>query len=168
VKIFIIAGPNGAGKTTFARFFLKNYPEVTHYLNADVLAAGIVPLQPELAAVEAGRIFLQQIKNLTRQRVSFAFETTLSSQNYIRHITAWTAIGYAVELVFLQLPSADLAIQRVRQRVRQGGHNIPDAVIRRRFDRGQLNLNEYKRVVTAWSLYDNSASPPTLIASGGF
>jgi len=92
VKIFIIAAPKGAGKTTFARFFLKNYPDITHYLNADVLATGIVPLQPELVAVEAGRIFLQQMRSLTRQRVSFAFETTLSSQNYIRHIAEWQGL----------------------------------------------------------------------------
>ena len=86
MKIFIIAGPNGAGKTTFARFSLKNYPDITHYLNADILASGIASLKPELAAVEAGRILLNQMTHLAEQKVSFAFETTLSAKNYLRRI----------------------------------------------------------------------------------
>lgn len=166
MKIFIIAGPNGAGKTTFARFFLRNYPEITHYLNADTLAAGIAPLQPEIAAVEAGRILLKQMDSLAKQKISFAFETTLSATNYLRRISQWQKLGYRTDLVFLRLPEPEFAIHRVRQRVRQGGHNIPEPVIRRRFARGLANLESYKKVVDAWQLYDNSEDRTVLIDQG--
>jgi len=166
MKIFIIAGPNGAGKTTFAKFFLKNYPTITHYLNADILASGIAPLQPELAAVEAGRILLEQMEHLTAQKASFAFETTLSAKNYLNRIRAWKELGYVVQLVFLSLPNAVFAINRVKQRVKQGGHHIPEAVIRRRFARGLSNLEDYKKLVNAWQLYDNSSSVTVLLEEG--
>lgn len=166
MKIFIIAGPNGAGKTTFARFFLKNYPNITHYLNADILASGIAPLQPELAAVEAGRILLEQMEQLTAQKASFAFETTLSAKNYLNRIRIWKELGYDVQLVFLSLPNATFAINRVKQRVKQGGHNIPASVIRRRFARGLNNLEEYKKLVNAWQIYDNSASVTVFLEEG--
>lgn len=166
MKIFIIAGPNGAGKTTFAKFFLKNYPNITHYLNADILASGIAPLQPELAAVEAARILLGQMEHLTTQKASFAFETTLSAKNYLNRIRAWKKLGYDVQLVFLSLPSAVFAINRVKQRVKQGGHNIPASVIRRRFARGLSNLKVYKKLVNAWQIYDNSASIAILVEEG--
>lgn len=166
MKIFIIAGPNGAGKTTFARFFLKNYPNITHYLNADILASGIAPLQPELAAVEAGRILLNQMQHLTIQKASFAFETTLSAKNYLHRISEWRKKQYRVTLIFLSLPTSTFAISRVKQRVKQGGHYIPDDVIRRRFDRGLSNLEAYKKLVNAWQLYDNSSSQAVLLDEG--
>lgn len=166
MKIFIIAGPNGAGKTTFAKFFLKNYPNITHYLNADILASGIAPLQPELAAVEAGRILLGQMEHLTANKASFAFETTLSAKNYLNRIRTWKELGYDVQLVFLGLPNAIFAINRVKQRVKQGGHHIPEAVIRRRFARGLSNLEDYKKLVNAWQIYDNSASVTVLVEEG--
>lgn len=166
MKIFIIAGPNGAGKTTFARFFLQNYPEITHYLNADVLAAGIAPLQPQSAAVEAARILLTQIDQLTSQRASFAFETTLSAKNYLRRISLWRAVGYQVQLVFLSLPSQEFALNRVKQRVRQGGHNIPEDIIRRRFSRGLKNLAGYKKLAHVWQIYDNSPDVAKLLEEG--
>ena len=166
MKVFIIAGPNGAGKTTFAKFFLKNYPDIQHYLNADILASGIAPLKPELVAVEAGRILLRQMDHLVEQKASFAFETTLSARNYLNRIRRWKESGYDVQLVFLSLPTAMFAINRVKQRVKQGGHNIPEAVIRRRFARGLRNLGDYKKLVNAWQIYDNSIVPMILLAEG--
>lgn len=166
MKIFIIAGPNGAGKTTFAKFFLKNYPEIQHYLNADILASGIAPLRPELAAVEAGRILLSQMNHLVNQKFSFAFETTLSAKNYLLRIDGWKKAGYDVRLVFLSLPSAAFAIERVRQRVKQGGHNIPVDVIRRRHSRGVENLPSYKKLVNSWQVFDNSIVPMALLEEG--
>ncbi len=163
MKVFIIAGPNGAGKTTFAKFFLKNYPDIKHYLNADILASGIAPLKPELAAVEAGRILLKQMSHLAEQKVSFAFETTLSAKNYLRRIDSWKKKGYHVEIIFLSLPNADFAIERVRQRVKQGGHNIPADVIRRRFIRGLENLPSYKKLADSWKIYDSSPAPMRLL-----
>lgn len=166
MKIFIIAGPNGAGKTTFAKFFLKNYPEIKHYLNADILASGIAPLKPELAAVEAGRILLGQMDHLVNQKISFAFETTLSAKNYLQRIDTWKKAGYDVRLLFLSLPTPAFAIERVRQRVKQGGHNIPADVIRRRHSRGMANLPNYKKLVNSWQIYDNSIVPMILLAEG--
>ncbi|MCW7465042.1 zeta toxin family protein [Leptospira levettii] len=165
MKIVIVAGPNGAGKTTFARFFLGSMPEISHYLNADTIAAGLAPLKPEAAAVEAGRFLLTQMDQLVGQKINFAFETTLSSKNYLRRIRIWKSCGYDVRLVFLSLPSQDFAINRVKQRVKQGGHNIPEKVIRRRFNRGLENLDAYKKIVTTWQVFDNSVTPPILIES---
>lgn len=166
MKIFVIAGPNGAGKTTFARFFLKDQKAILHYLNADVLAAGLAPLHPEIVAVEAGRMLLTQMDHLAKQRASFAFETTLSSQNYLSRVLAWRKMGYHVQLVFLRLSNPEFAITRVQQRVKQGGHNIPEAVIRRRFIRGLSNLERYKKIVNSWQVLDNTAIPAILIDEG--
>lgn len=165
MKIFIVAGPNGAGKTTFARFLLGSMPEISYYLNADTIAAGIAPLKPEAAAVDAGRFILNQMDLLEAQKLNFAFETTLSSRNYVRRIKHWIASGYDVRLIFLSLPSQEFAINRVRQRVKQGGHNIPEQVIRRRFNRGLENIEAYKMIVTSWQVFDNSVTPPILIES---
>jgi len=134
MKIVIVAGPNGAGKTTFARFLLASMPEITHYLNADTIASALASLQPETAAVDAGRFMLSQMDNLEAFKPNFAFETTLSSRNYLRRIKQWRAEGYDVRLVFLSLPDQEFAIKRIKQRVKQGGHNISETVIRRRFN----------------------------------
>lgn len=165
MKIVIVAGPNGAGKTTFARFFLKSFPEIAYYLNADTIASGFAPLKPENVAVEAGRILLNQMDNLTNLKSNFAFETTLSSKNYLNRITIWKNSGYEVRLVFLSLPSQEIAVNRVKQRVKQGGHNIPENIIKRRFDRGRENLEAYKKIVSSWQVFDNSISPPVLLDS---
>lgn len=109
------------------------------------------------------RFFLKQMDNLAKQKIGFAFATTLSSANYLRRIQKWKKLLYQIELVFLRLPSPVFAINRVRQRVRQGGHNIPEPVIRRRFSRGLSNLESYKKVVDAWRVYDNSHEPPLLV-----
>jgi predicted ABC-type ATPase len=166
-RILIIAGPNGAGKTTFAQEFLIGEAGCPIFVNADLIAAGISPFSPELAAVRAGRIMLDQIHEHVRKGESFAFETTLSGRIYMRLIPRWQAQGYVVKLFFLQLPSPEMAIARVRQRVAAGGHNVPEDVIRRRFDAGLRNFSQiYKPLVDEWVLYDNSGDEPVRLDEG--
>ncbi len=163
-KVIIIAGPNGAGKTTFAREFLPNEAGCPVFVNADLIAAGLAPFAPESAAVQAGRVMLAELRRHFAAGTGFAFETTLSGRAYLRHIRDWRAAGYRVELIFLRLNSADEAVARVAQRVRQGGHGIEEEVIRRRFAAGLANFSEiYAPAVDAWALYDNSAELPRLI-----
>lgn len=166
-RIIILAGPNGAGKTTFAREFLPDEAECPAFVNADLIAAGLSPFNPEVVAMRAGRIMLELIDEHVSRGDSFAFETTLAGKSYARHIPSWQAAGYHVTLLFLALPSAEAALQRVRERVAQGGHSVPEAVVRRRFSAGKLNFEiVYKPLVDAWALYDNSNGPPLLLSWG--
>jgi len=166
-KILIIAGPNGAGKTTFAKNFLPKEASCPQFVNADLIAAGLSPFLPELAAVRAGRLMLQTIFDLARRGESFAFETTLAGRSYLGHIPHWRASGYHVTLFYLKLPSPEMAIARVEERVSQGGHNVPEAVIRRRFAAGWKNFEElYRNAVDAWGVYDNASRRPKLIEWG--
>lgn len=163
-KIIIIAGPNGAGKTTFARTFLPEEAQCPRFINADLIAAGLSPFAPEAAAIKAGRLMLEEIDEAVAHGESFAFETTLSGIGYRQRIRLWRRFGYHVSLFFLRLPDAEAAIDRVATRVRQGGHNIPEDVIRRRFAAGLRNFDTvYKAEVDAWALYDNSGEEPRLI-----
>ncbi len=163
-KIVIIAGPNGAGKTTFAREFLPNEAHCPIFINADLIAAGIAPFMPEQVSIKAGRIMLSEITEHVAKDNSFAFETTLSGLSYARAIPKWRAKGYHVKLIFLQLPNADTAIARVSERLRHGGHNIPEATIRRRFDAGLKNFKQiYQPLVDVWLHFDNAGDTPTLI-----
>ena len=165
--ILIIAGPNGAGKTTFAREYLLNVADYTTFVNADLIAAGLNPMQPEQEAIAAGRMMLEMIGRYVREGRSFAFETTLSGRTYASMIPRWREQGYRVNLVFLSLPSPEVAIERVRQRVQDGGHNIPEDVIRRRFDAGRRNFETiYQPLVNQWALYDSSGGATTLLAEG--
>ena len=164
LRVIIIAGPNGAGKPTFAREFLPNEAGCPVFINADLIAAGLAPFAPETAALQAGRLMLQALERHFAARQSFAFETTLSGRAYLQKIDQWQAAGYRVKLIFLQLDSPQEAIARVAQRVRQGGHDIPEAVIRRRFAAGRENFERrYAPVVDAWVLYDNSGAEPVLL-----
>ena len=134
------------------------------FVNADLIAAGLAPFAPETAAVQAGRLMLAELERHFQARQSFAFETTLSGRGYLRHIARWQAAGYRIELIFLRLASADEAVARVAQRVKQGGHDIPEAVIRRRFEAGLDNFSRYySPVANAWALYDNSREVPQLL-----
>lgn len=163
-KVIIIAGPNGAGKTTFAREFLPNEAGCPQFVNADLIAAGLAPFAPQTAAVQAGRLMLAEMERHFAAGHSFAFETTLAGRGYLRHIRRWRATGYVVEIIFLRLTNAEEAIARVAQRVRQGGHDIPEAVIRRRFDAGLNNFRQfYGPCADAWALYDNSVNRPVLL-----
>ena len=166
-KIIIIAGPNGAGKTTFARSFLPLEAQCPRFINADLIAAGLSPFAPEAAAIKAARLMLKETAECVQNGESFAFETTLSGRGYLSQIMNWRSQGYHVSLFFLSLPDAETAIARVAERVRQGGHNIPESVIRRRFTAGLHNLEEaYKSVVDTWAKYDNVGETPTLIEWG--
>ncbi len=163
-KIIIIAGPNGSGKTTFAGEFLPNEAACPVFINADLIAAGLAPFEPERAAFKAGRLMLSEIHFHARRGDNFSFETTLSGRAYARVIPGWQAIGYRVKLFFLRLDSPELAIARVCQRVKAGGHNIPEKVIRRRFKAGLNNLETlYKPLVDEWAVYNNSGVIPELL-----
>jgi predicted ABC-type ATPase len=167
-RILILAGPNGAGKTTFAREFLVREGSCPAFLNADLIAAGLSPFNPGRAALRAGRLILELIAEHIARGESFAFETTLAGRNFARAIDQWRSAGCHVSLIFLSLPSADLAVERVTERVRQGGHAVPDEVVRRRFTGGRDHFETlYKPLVDAWMLYDNASEAPVLIASGG-
>lgn len=164
LKVIVIAGPNGAGKTTFAREFLPNEAGCPVFVNADLIAAGLAPFAPETAAVQAGRLMLQELARHFAARESFAFETTLAGRGYVHHIRTWQAAGYSVKLIFLQLDGPEAAIARVAQRVQQGGHHIPEETIRRRFAAGRENFtNLYAPLVDAWALYDNAGPQPVLL-----
>lgn len=167
-KIIIIAGPNGAGKTTFARAFLPAEAQCPRFINADLIAAGLSPFLPEAEAFKAGRLMLKEITECVERGESFAFESTLSGLVYLRQIRNWHNLGYHISLFFLRLSSVEMALARVAERVRQGGHDIPEAVIRRRFEAGRINFEQrYRDVVDAWALYDNSDNEPVLIEWGG-
>ncbi len=166
-RIIIIAGPNGAGKTTFAREYLPKEGHCPTFINADLIAEGLSPFHPDVAAIRSGRVMLSEIKRHAVAERSFAFETTLSGRTYVARIRRWRADGYRVTLLFLALPTAEEAIERVRQRVSQGGHDVPEDVIRRRFVSGWRNFRDvYRHEVDEWFWYDNSNSVPVLIEQG--
>jgi predicted ABC-type ATPase len=166
--IFILAGPNGAGKTTFAREYLPAEAQCPTFINADLIAAGISPFQPEQAAIRAGRLMLELIDQHVARGESFAFETTLAGKSFARSIPRWQAQGYSVTIHFLALTSVEHAMERVARRVRQGGHSVPDEVIRRRFIAGRENFERiYKILADEWVLLDNSGLEPIIIESKG-
>jgi predicted ABC-type ATPase len=163
-RCIIIAGPNGAGKTTFAREFLSKEASVVHFVNPDLIASGLSPLRPELAALAAGRIFLQELNRLAKSKDDFAFESTLSGITYIRLLKQWKAAGRRIEIVYLHISSPQLGLRRIAARVRQGGHNVPRLDVLRRFTRSWNNFEEHYRLLAdAWSVYDNSGRTPKLL-----
>ncbi len=163
-RVIIIAGPNGAGKSTFAHEFLPNEAGCPIFVNADLIAAGLSPFDPTTAAIPAGRLMLKEIRRHANSGESFAFETTLSGKAYARLISQWQVIGYRVHLIFLKLEHPDLAVERVAIRVAQGGHNVPEPIIRRRFIQGWQNFqNVYCELVDSWHLYDNSGDQAVLL-----
>jgi predicted ABC-type ATPase len=166
-KVIIIAGPNGAGKTTFAREFLPQEAGLPLFVNADLIAAGLSPFDPDAVAFRAGRLMIEEIDAHAAAGRSFAFETTLSGHTYLRRIDQWRASGYTVELIFLSLTSVEDALQRVATRVRQGGHAVAEEVIRRRFAAGMRNFrNTYRDRADFWVWYDNSRTTRRLVEQG--
>ncbi len=166
--IIIIAGPNGAGKTTFAREFLPNEAACPVFINADLIASGLSPFNPELVAIKAGRLMLEELSELAQRGDDFAFETTLSGRAYVRMIRQWRQQGYWVRLIFLALASPEEAIARVAQRVAQGGHFVPDELVRRRFAAGLRNFKTlYCHEVDDWFRYNTSGDEWTKIDQGG-
>jgi predicted ABC-type ATPase len=165
-RCIVIAGPNGAGKTTFALRWLPGQ-RIDEFVNADLIAKGISPLDPSRAAIAAGRLLVEKLDQLAGQGTSFAFESTLSGLSYAKRLRQFKALGYRVEVIFLALPSSAVALQRVQSRVAQGGHDVPRADIVRRFKRGLENFRTvYCPLADSWALYDNSGPSPVFVESG--
>ena len=165
MELYIIAGPNGVGKTTFAREFLPHYADCKNFVNADLIAQGVAPFSPDTAALRAGRMMLNEIRSFSRRRKSFAFETTLSGRSFLSLIPGLKRKGYKVHLFFLCVENVDVALSRIAQRVTKGGHDVPQEVVRRRFDRSVGNFfREYQLIVDSWHLFDNTGSTPVTIA----
>jgi predicted ABC-type ATPase len=169
--IVILAGPNGAGKSTIAPVLLRDTFAVDEFVNADAIAQGLSAFAPERVALEAGKIMLKRLRELTDKRSDFAFETTLASRSFAPWLARLRESGYRVHLMFLTLPGVDFAINRVATRVMLGGHAIDEAVIRRRFSAGLKNLFQlYMPVVSSWKIFDNSTpgKPMDIAESDGY
>ena len=163
-KCYIIAGPNGSGKTTFASEFLPVEAECLNFINADLIAQGLSPFQPAKMGIEAGRLMIQHIDECVKKNESFAFVTTLSGKGYEKKIQRWKKQGYEIIMYYLKLPSVDIAIERVKLRVAQGGHDVPEIDIRRRFDRSSNNFEKiYKSLVDSWIVFDTSGKEPVVL-----
>lgn len=164
-NLYIIVGPNGAGKTTFARKFLPQYVECLEFVNADFIAGGLSPFVPERAAIHAGRLMLEQIHSLGNRGVDFGFETTLSGKTHVKLLQEMKKGGYLIHIFFLWITGVELAVERIRLRVRNGGHHIPEAIVRRRFRRSLPNfLSFYKPLADSWAIFDNSGDLSKIIA----
>jgi len=164
-NVYIIAGPNGSGKTTFAEKFLPDYANCPNFVNADLIARGLSPFSPRIAAMKAGRLVLEQIRHFSTNGEDFAFETTLAGKSYAKLFEQLKQKGYRVHLFFLWIPTAELALARIKDRVAEGGHDVPAQDVRRRFDRGLRNFFRiYQPIASIWMLFDNSAAIPALIA----
>lgn len=161
---YIIAGANGSGKTTFAKEFLPEYAKCPNFVNADLIARGLSPFSPRQAAIKAGKLVLEQIDELSSRGVDFAFETTLAGKTYVKHFQSLKEKGYRLHLFFLWVPTSQLAIARIRDRVAEGGHDVPVEDIKRRFERSIENLFKvYLLFLDTWMLFDNSGIKPRLI-----
>lgn len=167
-QLYIISGCNGAGKTTASYTVLPDVLECKEFVNADEIARGLSPFNPESMAIEAGRLMLQRINELLKNQQNFSIETTLATRSYTRLVHRAQEQGYKVNLIYFWLSSPDLAIQRVAQRVRNGGHDIPKEVVLRRYQAGIDNFfNIYMPCVDYWLLADNSETPRIIVAEGG-
>jgi predicted ABC-type ATPase len=166
-NLYIISGCNGAGKTTASYTVLPEILECKEFVNADEIARGISPFQPERVAIQAGRLMLNRIASLMEKRVDFAFETTLATKSYVNLIRKAKENSYFVTLVFFWLNSPELALERVRLRVQSGGHNIPQKVVYRRYHAGLKNFNKlYRPIADYWMIFDNSSRPEVFVAEG--
>jgi predicted ABC-type ATPase len=164
-NLYIIAGPNGAGKTTFAHTFLPHYVECLDFVNADLIAGGLSPFDPEKAAIQAGRLMLEQIHSFGKRRLDFGFETTLSGKTYVKLLKDLKKTGYRIHLFFLRISDVRLALERIELRVRNGGHYIPKDIVLRRFERSLPNFFRfYQPLADSWAIFDNSKDIPRMIA----
>lgn len=167
-NLYIISGCNGAGKTTASFTVLPEILQCREFVNADEIAKGLSPFNPESVAIEAGRLMLQRIDELLERDETFSIETTLATKSYINLVRRAQAKGYRVHLIFFWLETSELAVQRVAERVSKGGHNIPTEVIHRRYVAGIRNLFKiFMSEVDLWMIYDNSCTPRTFVAKGG-
>jgi len=164
-NLYIIAGPNGSGKTTFVKKFLPYYANCLNFVNADLIASGLSPFSPEVAAIKAGKLMLDEIHGFWKQRADFAFETTLAGKTYVKLLKEMKGSGYRIHLYFLWLCNNKLALRRIEERVRMGGHDVDAQTVIRRFGRGIHNLfHLYKPMLDSWLLFDNSENSPHVIA----
>jgi predicted ABC-type ATPase len=162
---YVIAGSNGSGKTTFARLFLPDYAKCRNFVNADLIAQGLAPFDPRAASVKAGKLVLGQIADYARRGEDFAFETTLAGRSHVRILRRLKSSGYVLHLFFLWMPDPRLALARIRERVVEGGHDVPAEDVRRRFARGLWNfLHLYGPLMDSWMLFDNSGLRPVLVS----
>ena len=167
-SLYIISGCNGAGKTTASYTVLPEVLDCKEFVNADEIARGLSPFNPESVVIEAGRLMLQRIEDLLSKEESFSIETTLATKSYINLVRRAQKKGYTVRLLFFWLNSPDLALQRIAERVAKGGHNIPEPIVRRRYVTGISNLFRlFMNEVDSWEIYDNSKYPAIQIARGG-
>jgi predicted ABC-type ATPase len=163
-NLFIIAGPNGAGKSTYVKRFLPEEMRCQEFVNADLIAAGLSPYAPDQVSFEAGRIMLKRLRDLFERRQDFSFETTLTGFGYTHLLSEMKAAGYRIRLDYLSIPNLDITRSRVRQRVKKGGHDIPDEVQQRRFGKGvRFLLEHYRPLVHYWRIYDNTGQDPHLV-----
>ena len=164
-NMYIIAGPNGAGKTTASYTLLPTMLNCINFVNADEIARGLSPFSPSTVDVQAARIMLQRIDELLALKEDFAIETTLATRSYVGLVKRAQALGYKVHLLFFCLESPEQAIQRVAQRVKEGGHNVPTDVIRRRFQLGIANLvNLFIPICDTTHVWNNTKGEAQLIA----
>ena len=167
-NLYIISGCNGAGKTTASYTVLPEILDCREFVNADEIARGLSPFNPESVAIEAGRLMLQRVEYLLEKEETFSIETTLATKSYINLVRRAQAKGYTVRLLFFWLNSPELALMRIAERVAKGGHNIPETIVRRRYVAGISNLFRlFMDEVDFWVIYDNSEYPTVQIASGG-
>lgn len=166
-NLYVIAGCNGAGKTTTSYVMLPGLLDCPEFINADEIAKGLSPFQPERASIDAGRIMIKRMNEMLRLKEDFAIETTLATKSYVGFIKKAKELGYFVTLLFFWLNSPDLAIRRVAGRVSVGGHPVPEDVIRRRYEAGRRNLFElYTPISDYWLVIDNSTIPFEMVAEG--
>lgn len=164
-NLYVIGGANGSGKTTVSLSLLPNFLQVFEYVNADAIAAGLSPLNPQSMAIQAGRLMLERLQTLTSSGADFAFETTLAARTFVPFLQECARIGYTINLIYFWLQSPDLAVARVARRVKSGGHSIPEDTIRRRYERGRKNLiSLYLPLCDSWIVYDNSEPIFKLVA----
>ena len=164
-SLYIIGGANGSGKTTVSLSLLPNFLEVFEYVNADAIAVGLSPFNPESMAIQAGRLMLERLRNLADVGADFAFETTLAARTFVPFLQECKTKGYIINLIYFWLQNPDLAVARVARRVASGGHSIPENVIRRRYERGRKNLiSLYLPLCDSWIVYDNSEPTDRLVA----
>lgn len=164
-NVYIIAGPNGSGKTTFAKEFLPLYAHCENFVNADLIAQGLSPFSPSVAAMKAGRLVLEQIRGFADKGVDFAFESTLAGKTYASFFKAVKRKGYRIHLFFLWIPNSSLALERIKDRVASGGHDVPASDVHRRFRRSVENFFKvYEPLLDSWMLFDNSNEIPYLVA----
>ena len=167
-NLYIISGCNGAGKTTASYTVLPEVLDCKEFVNADEIARGLSPFNPESVAIEAGRLMLQRIEDLLAKDETFSIETTLATKSYINLVRRAQAKEYTVRLLFFWLNSPELALQRIAERVSKGGHNIPEPIVRRRYIAGISNLFRlFMSEVDSWEIYNNSVFPAVQIAAGG-